>query len=473
MKYAGSFFIVLLLVISGLLFFQYQVYSDNLEAGQGEFTYTQEIEIDYRNNSLDIRQHFRNLPNQKVDIKWPPLAINPDCFLDSEQTCDRISEDKTNFEIGDSRSQSLSYVIPLDGGLQSEQLLKDIFVTLGNGKVSHSTIHITTDSQIKGQWVTGLPLIGQQSLSLVNYAMFSGHGGVNEVYYSAGNIKLQHSTDLISIYTATQLDNQLQETMKNIQFLNDEHVAIVQGESVSGLQGNRIVFINDLTLEGLNQSVILSQIDSLYDFEDSPRWMKEVIAAFLTGSVSFENKTSQMVNTLLSHMSDRQLDSWIKKLEELKGTKITSTVLDEKLSEVFQMHTEFFELNGTIEDAFPLLFSDNRELIVNQVTMEDIRLIYQNGLLYYSSDEILTALGYEVSEGPNGYYVNSDLRQFRFPENHNFYVFNQRRYDSISSPFTTIMGNRYIEESWLQRLFLVEIEKTNSEITISPITTLE
>ena len=43
MKFAVSFFIVLLLIVSGLLFFQYQVYSDKLETGQGEFTYTQEI----------------------------------------------------------------------------------------------------------------------------------------------------------------------------------------------------------------------------------------------------------------------------------------------------------------------------------------------------------------------------------------------------------------------------------------------
>ncbi|SOC35305.1 RNA polymerase II [Ureibacillus acetophenoni] len=473
MKYAVSFFIVLLLVVSGLLFIQYQVYSDNLEAGQGEFTYTQEIEIDYRNNSLDIRQHFRNLPNQNIDIKWPPLAINPDCFLESEQTCERLSEDKTRFEIGDSRSQSLSYVIPLDGGLQSKHLLKDLFVTLGNAKVSYSTIHITTDSQIEGQWVTGLPLIGQQSLSLVNYSMFSGQGEVNEVYYIADDIKLQHSTDLISIYAKTPLDEQFHESINSIQFLNEHHVAIVQGESHSGQQGERIVFVNDLTLDGLNQSVLLSQIDSLYDFGDNPRWMKEVIAAFLTGSVSLENKSSQIVNALLNHMSDKQLESWIQKLEQLKGTKITSTVLDKELSEVLQKNTEFFELNETVEDVFTLLFSDNRKVILDQNVIEDVNLIYQNGLLYYSSDEILAALGYEVSDGPNGYYVNSELRQFRFPENHKFYVFNQRRYDTISNPFTTIMDKRYIEESWLQRLFLVEIEKTNSEITISPITTLQ
>ena len=83
------------------------------------------------------------------------------------------------------RFQSLSYVIPIEGGLKSNQLMKDLFVTLNNGTVSYSIIHISTDSQIIGQWVTGLPLIGQQSLSLVNYSMFSGPGDVKELYFTS------------------------------------------------------------------------------------------------------------------------------------------------------------------------------------------------------------------------------------------------------------------------------------------------
>ena len=59
-------------------------------------------EIEYRNQSLDIRHHFKNLPNQIIDIKWPHFATNPDCFLESEQTCERLSDDKTKFVLGDS-----------------------------------------------------------------------------------------------------------------------------------------------------------------------------------------------------------------------------------------------------------------------------------------------------------------------------------------------------------------------------------
>ena len=201
--------------------------------------------------------------------------------------------------------------------------------------------------------------------------------------------------------------------------------------------------------------------------------MKELIASFISGSVSGESKSSKLVNVLINKMTDKQLEVWVQKLEELQGTNITANVLDQKLSEVFNMHTEFFAMNETVDDVYPLIFTDKRQLNVNENNIEDIKVIYQNGLLYYSSDKMLELLGYKVSEGPNGYYVDSELRSFRFPENFDFYVFNQRRYDTLSSPIINIMDERFIEESWLQRLFLVEIEKTNDEITISPIYSIQ
>nr|WP_106784017.1 RNA polymerase II [Lysinibacillus timonensis] len=470
MKYAVSFFVVLLLVISGLLFFQFQVYSDKDEEVEGEYLYTQEIEIEYHGDSLDIRHHFSNLPNQIIEIKWPNHAINPDCFLESEQTCDRISDDKTKFNVGDVRNQSLSYVIPLDGGLRSRKLMKDLFVSLQNGKPTYTTVHISTDSQIAGQWITGLPLIGQQSLSLVNYVVFSGPGDVRELYWQGGDMKLQYSSDVVSIYSKSNVNSELKEQVNELQLLNDQHVAIVNSENLTGEQGERIIFLKDISFEGLYKSIIMSQTKSLYDLSESPTWINETVASFLSGNVSDKGKSAKIVNTLMTEMSDQQLEEWVLKLKELQGSKLTSAELDKRLSEIFGLYTEFFASNEDIEGVFPLLFTDNRKLIVNEQTTKEVELIYQDGLLYYSADSILNLLGYKVSEGSNGYYVTNNVRSFRFPENYQFYVFNQRRYDTISDPIITITNKKYIEESWLQRLFLVDIEKTDDEIIISPIT---
>lgn len=58
MKIAVSIFSVLVILISAMLFVQYQVYSDHLDTAEEAYKYSQEIEIVYRGESLDVRQRF-------------------------------------------------------------------------------------------------------------------------------------------------------------------------------------------------------------------------------------------------------------------------------------------------------------------------------------------------------------------------------------------------------------------------------
>lgn len=473
MKYAISFFGILVLIISGMLFFQYQVYSDKLEAGEGDFYYTQEIEITYRSNSLDIRQHFKNLPNQTIDIVWPKNAESPDCSIESETSCSRLSEDKSKFEKGEALSQSLSYIIPLDGGLKSKQLIKDIFVGLSNGEVTYSTVHISTDSDVLGQWVTGLPLIGQQQLSLVNYALFSGEGPISEVYWQEGNLKHQKSTDYLSIFSKSSLSDELLKQLKDIHFLNEEHIAIVQGQNLSAQQGKRILFLDDLTIDSIEQNVIVNQAKSQYDFGKSPKWLSQVVASFITDSTIGGNKSTKIVNTLKGQMTEEQLKKWVEHLEKLKGEKISPKILDEALSEVFGQHTQYLSLNASIEDVFPFLFNDNRDVFVGTDLIDKVKVVFKDGFVYYTADPLLKHLGYEVSVGKNGYYVSNAARNFRFPKDYGFYVYNETRYNTVSEPIIEIAGSHYIEETWLQRLFTVEIDKSDDAISIKPTATLQ
>ncbi|SOB92282.1 hypothetical protein SAMN05880501_101473 [Ureibacillus xyleni] len=470
MKYAISFFAVLVLVISGMLFFQYQVFSDKVETQVDDFTYTQEIDITYRSGSLDIRHHFKNLPNQVIDIQWPKLAINPDCFIESENTCKRLSEDKTKFEKGDNHSQSLSYIIPLNNELKSNQLLKEIFVSLKKGEVTYSTVHISTDKNVEGQWITGLPKIGQQTLSLVNYSMFSGTGPVSELYWNAGKLNLHKTADVLSVYTKKPLSDDLIKKIKDLNLLNENHIAIVEGENISKLQGKRIVFLKDLSMNSIKRQVILSQAKAQYKFNDSPLWLSEMVASFLAGTTIGGDKSTEIVNTLTHQMTDKQLANWLQMLKDLKGKEISAKILDEALSEVFGIHTQYLSMNESAKEVFPFLFNDNREILVDSYLQKDVNVIFKNGLILYSADTILKHLGYETSNGDNGYYVYNKERNFRFPENHGFYVYNERRYNTVSKPIVEVGGIQYIEETWLQKLFTVEIEKKDDSISIKSTT---
>ncbi|PYF06997.1 RNA polymerase II [Ureibacillus chungkukjangi] len=466
MKYAISFLGILMLIICGTLFFQYHVFSDKLEAGEGDFSYTQEIEITYRSGSLDIRQHFHNLANQSIDITWPNLSVSADCFLESETSCDRLSEDKTKFEAFEGRNASLSYIIPLEGGLKSNQLLKDIFVTLQNGHAAYTTVHISTDSDVQGQWITGLPLVGSQSLTLVNYSMFAGTGEISEIYWQNGEFNIHKANDALTIYAKNLLSSELSEHVRDLKLLNEDHIDIVQGKNISAQQGKRILFLEELSIDSINEQVVLSQVKLQYDLEESPQWLTEVIASFLTDSIVGSNKSTEIVNTLNSKMTDTQRVSFVDMLQDAHGTKLSANELDEMLKEVFGLHTEFFAMNETTERIFPFLFNDEREVIIEDALNNEVSVVLKDSQVLYSLDPILQSLGYQTSVGENGYYVQNEAKNFRFPQGYGFYVYNNQRYNTVSDPLTLIADSYYIEESWLQRLFNVSIEKSEKTITI-------
>ncbi|MGG2108252.1 RNA polymerase II [Lysinibacillus pakistanensis] len=467
MKFAMSFFSVLALIITGIIFFQYHAYSSDLETGNGDFLYSQEIEIFYRENSLDIRQHFKNLPDQKVKIKWPENAINLSCFMETEKSCDRLSDEASYFAKGEIKSQSVSYIIPIEGGLKDKMLIQNVLATLLNGEATYSIVHISTDSKIAGQWITGLPLIGQQQLALVNYTMFSGNGTIRDIYWQSANLKVQEQSSVLSIYAPGAIAKDFLKSLENLQFLNDQHIAIIQEKNPMKEHDDRLLFLPTLTAQAVEQEVVLSQIKSQYKFDNSPEWLPEVVASYLVKDTIGSEKTKEIVATLKEYMTTDQEAAWQEAMNKLGEEPITPASMDDLLTAVLGAKTSYFKLNTEQKNGtYPLFFEDDRDIYVNDALKKDVQFIHYEGQSLYTADTLLPYLGYSATEGENGYYVKSENRSFRFPKEPGFYVFNQRRYSTISEPIIKIAGHYYVEEAWLQRLFLVELQKNDGRIQV-------
>ncbi|MFF5993201.1 RNA polymerase II [Lysinibacillus sp. KU-BSD001] len=467
MKFAVSLFATFSIIVGAMLFMQYQVYSNQDIPTNEAFTYSQEIEITYRAGSLDIRHHFKNLPNDSLEIVWPALATDRNCFLETEYSCARLSEDKATFEAGENRTQSVSYIIPLEGGLTSENVVKNVYASLKNGDVKFSTVHISTESSVAGQWVTGLPLIGQQSLALVNYSMFSGNGQVYDLYWQQTGLALQKKTDALSIYANTDISAEISQAADELNRLSDEHIAIIAGNNIE-VKAHRMLFLPQLSVPALQKEFMMAQVESQYTFVDSPLWLKHVVAMYLSGETFGTPRAQKIMEILTNQMTEEQLADWKKRLKELEGNVVSPEVLDKQLSAVLGTYTEYLSMNVDAAQTYPFMFHDKRKVYVNSVLTEDIDVVLYEGKVLYTADPLLHSIGYTTSLGPNGYYVNSDTRVFRFPENeHGFYVFNQRRYNTTTSPLSVVAGTYYIEESWLQRLFLINLQKDEQSVQIT------
>lgn len=468
MKFAVTLFSMLSFVVGAMLFVQYQVYSEQEMTTEKEFLYTQEIELEYRENSLDIRQNFRNLPKDEIEIVWPAAAIDSDCFLEKEHSCNRLNDEKTKFKAGENGSQSISYVIPLKDGLQEEKLVEDVFATLKLGKASYTTLHITTNSNMTGTWITGLPLIGQQQLSLVNYSMFEGTGDVKDLYWLKQKMAYYNNTNNYSVYSHQDVSSEQSKKIGDLKLVNEDHIAVVQTNKKTMNDGYRIVFVPTLDENIIQYRSAISHVNSSYRFNEVPDWLKQVTASILVNKPFGDKKAIEIFDELKSKLTETQFSQLQDGIKELKNSELSSVKLDEVLSDTLEANTKYFTLNVSSNILYPLVYNDHRAIHVNGKKEDDLHIIFQDGLVLYPSDVLLTKIGYTTSVGPNGYYVTSEERKFRFPpKEFEFYVLNQKRYNTSTYPFYEVAGVRYIEESWLNRLFLVEIEKEDEKILLT------
>lgn len=463
MKFAFGLFAVLASIIGGTLFFQYQSYSAELASGDHAFYYAQEIETSYNNNELQVKHHFKGLPNQRMDIILPERAKDVACLVEASTSCDRLDETMTYFTMGEVPTQSISYSIPIDGGLAQNKLLQNSFVQLRNGDVSYSILHIATDNALAGKWITGLPFVGEQKRAMVTNTMFSGDGDVRELYWSVQPLAVQKATDHYSIYANQQPSADFLAELAEV-ITDDQHIAIVQNAQFATVDTQEFLFLEAFDVATIENKIMLTRLKQKYDFSQEP-WLVDVIATIVLERPIGASKAQNVLATLQKEMTPKQLDEFKMRIAEAEGETITSVYLDGLLQEIFTMPTAYFEQNATMTTGvFPLLFSDDRDIYVNDYMKNDVKLVMKDGKVYYTADTLLPHLGYTAEEGNKGYYVNNAKNAYRFPRLPGFYVHNQTRYEVKSEPIMKIEESYFIEEGWLQRIFHVEIEKSTGRI---------
>ncbi|MGX9133554.1 hypothetical protein ACWV26_04095 [Rummeliibacillus sp. JY-2-4R] len=467
MKFAASLFSILLFINGIMLTFQYHVYSDQLTEEDKAFHYNQDIDIIYRKGELIVHHHLSSLPKNSVKFIWPTISIKKECSSTDKNNCNRLNKTLTGLKGGSTEEQTVSYVIPVSKkGLQSGKILQDVFLTLEKGSPLHSTLHITDETRSGGQWITGLPEVDSKSLALVQYTMFSGDGPITSLYWQKSKMKKVFTNDQMTLYGNNSISNDLAKSLKDIELMNFEHVAIIETDKKKKSAG-RILFTSEINEKSIEQKVILSQIYQKYKFGTSPSWVPSIVASYLTAHTMGNAKAEKMIDVLNDYMNHDQLATWKKGLENLQGKEVNTDKLDELLSDSIDLKTSFFKMNANNgSEIAPLLFEDKRPIYLNELHQKNLQAIFKDGRIMYSVKPILKSMGYHSKVGPHGFYVTSESRNFRFPMDEPFYVYNAHRYDIISQPIEKYGNDYYIEEAWLVRLFLVNIEKADSRIDI-------
>lgn len=455
-----------------ILVLQYQVYSSDETEHNSSFTYTQEVNVTYREGRFVILHDFFSLPNETVTIDWPLYSENRICHMEGDVSCSRLSDDLITFEKGEASSQTISYEIPVQENLTDQQLWKDVFVLLSDGKAGSSVVHVTDETGVGGMWITGLPVIGKKTLSLVDYTLFNGTGAIGDLYWQKEVLPTVYKDQQLSLYSSQPIAEEVRQALitNNSPKIN-HHISVIENRHGENLHANRLVFIPSANLPNFEEELIIRSVKGQYSFSENSTYSLETVASFLTNQAVGSQKSKAMYESLVAYMTKLQKEEWTKQLLDNKGQSISPELLDEWLTEVFSLKTSFFVMNEqSATELLPLLFEEARSIFINELEKKDMTIIFSNGRVLYSVKPMLSLLGYEMSESVNSLYVQNAARAFRFPLKERFYVFNERRYDALSPPIEKIGESYYIEESWLIRLFLIDIQKEENRITISPST---
>lgn len=467
MKFILSFLSMLLIVTNSvLLLFQYHVYSSSLEEDGTSFYYKQEIELKLKNNKIIVKQHFNNLPKEQTKILWPISSENRSCDLSISESCERLSEDLTVFKEGEASQQSISYELPLAEAFQDGYLLTGFLTKIENGEVSYTTLHITDELKRGGMWVSGLPKIGSASLNLIDYSLSYGPGDITDLYWQKDVLPVKYEDEYFTIYSQKDISKEFITNLKELHLPNSEHISVLMENNKNDIKASRIAFINSDDITTLQRELIVKNVLLKYGMDSSNLLLAEVISSYLVNHPIGSEKAVWMYETLNNYFTSDQLADWNSKVNRTR--KLDAVKLDKLLSNTIKLKTSYFSSNlQEGKEYFPLLFEDNRTVYINELQQEDMKVLFKDGKVLFGAKPLLDVLGYTLKETEKGLYIQNDTRAFRFPIHEPFYVLNKKRYDAMSEPFEKIGSDYYIEEAWMIRLFLVDIEKQDNRINIT------
>lgn len=458
----------MLLVVTNsvLLLFQYQVYSSSLEEEEKSFYYEQEIEMKFKSDKVIVKQHFNHLPHEQLTITWPITSENRSCDLSTSDSCSRLSDDLTFFEEGESAKQSISYEIPLVDGLTDGILFSGFLAKIEKGGVSYTTLHITDELKRGGMWISGLPIIGTSSLNLIDYTLSYGAGNISDLFWQRAIIPVKYENDYLTVHSNEELSKEMSSRLDKLNIPNNTHMTLLFTENINNIKSPRIAFTKDKDIDSIVAELIVKNVKLQYGLTDERPLLAEVVSSFSIDKPIGAEKSIWMYETLKNYFTMNQFSEW--KTALTKISSLNAEKLDKLLSEIIGFKTSFFQLNGQAEsEKFPLLFEDSRTVYVNGVQQEEMKLLMKDGKILYAAEPLLVELGYTLNDTDKGLYVQNDTRAFRFPIQEPFYVLNEKRYDAMSEPFERIGSEFYIEEGWMIRLFLLNIEKQEDRINIT------
>ncbi|MGA5687896.1 stalk domain-containing protein [Cytobacillus pseudoceanisediminis] len=466
MRKASLFiFIILSGIISGMLLWQWQAYSEHAIALESSGAITQDITVDTRLNELKITQKIHGLMAQEeYRLVIPEALFKWKCKNGAGEACDSADENPYTFFSSDDQ-MVFEYAVPINERNKAF-LLTDWFVKIPCIEAESLSITISDSFKREGSWAAGIRLKARKKLELIDYYYFEGKGNVPPLYWQQKPL-LKKAVNNAEVYS-----EDIQAASLNFQKLNDignfPFLTIIFTDQYPEYKDENILIASPRTEpKMLEKDIITLQFQR--KFADSTQvWIIDVLTSGLLDMKPSSKKGSIVLQELQGELSEDELKAFFMIVNKVNS--LTPEKLDKLLSDVKGLSTQFFTMNTKSGAPFvPLYFQEEKKLLVSGAEKASIDLIYRDGKRLLPFAATMKSLGYEVKilSGEETMLLSKGNNSYRFYLNKNVFIYNEEDYGLLENPLTNQNGTVFIEIQWFKSLFGVTAEEREGEIHLT------
>ncbi|MGM7635950.1 stalk domain-containing protein [Bacillus sp. Hm123] len=456
------FSLLLMIISGGIIFLQWNGYKGSSKV-LDDNELEQEIQIVYSEKGFAIQQTFHHL-----QIDKPQTLIFP---IDAKEMRCETKEGECSLNglsaliTPKDHTFTVSYTLHSPPA-KSSMLLTNWFVKVKEAEIEKTSIYLTDKKLRTGNWYSGLKDTGGQKKNLINYYEFQGNGGADALYWQSSPLVKVKAGVNVALYMPSEIKAPM-DSLKNLAIPKRKTI-IVTNQHPAYSSDHFHILNNSKQLAELINTIQLNDMKNKYRFKESEEWLAEVMISLELNHAFGSQKSQKMYQSLQQQLTPEEQAAYKAEILQMKDEAMTAEQLDRMLSRVKGLETHFFQENHKAKDVTKsLVFKDTRSVIVNGKVMT-FKAINQKGALLFPFQPTLRQLGFDVKVLSNGrsLLVNKGADTYRFDLDHHRFIVNEEDYGLYENALVTYNGELYIEDSWLQKIFLVAVSEQNDQILI-------
>ncbi|KAA9025989.1 hypothetical protein [Niallia endozanthoxylica] len=458
--------VFLLAVTSGLLIWQWEIYSENTKENlkhQMEQA-VQHITIEATGKELKVTQTVTGLGKDKeYQILKPDHLFRWQCIDGYEENCKSFSQESHIF-LADKGELRFTFVIPIQQ--QSAFLLTDWTTTIKNVDIKETTIDIVEKEKRDSTWVAGLPQTGYERLSLIDFYAFKGKGGTPSIYWDPNPFEKKTLSKSLAIYGnplfVQSNSYQIPELMGG-----EEFIAIIYTDSVNPYTGQGIKIVSPSSQVEVIERELMNDyyFKKFLKLSKHEQWVIDLLTALTLETPPAHPKSEFMLAELSLYMTEKERKLFLQAVQK-EEKLINFQMLNQMLGNSKGLETTFFSANQMEESEWtPLFFIDQRQLIVND-RITSIHIVHRKNQMLLPFVETMEAMGFQVKSDDDIFYVSNTKEQYTFFLNQPIFTHNGTDFGLLENPLYEEIAGVYITNKTLQTIFRVSIIEEQLSIVL-------